>query len=153
MNLANGETFYNLAEFNFSSGNTKRAMLFYDRSIELGFLQAYLRKARLLEITGNSEKAFQLLQKAESLNPEDSRVNAERGVILARQKQFQKAVDEFQKALQKDPESKHLLYNIGVCYYRMGEEDRARGYLKEFLRVVPVGFNDERAEATQMLEN
>ncbi len=151
LKIADGETYYNLAEINFNKGNTAGAMLDYDRSIQLGFLQAFLRKARLLEIKGDSVQAFQLLEKAESLAPQDARINAERGVLLAKKNQLQQAASEFQKALQKNPQAKHLLYNIGLCYYRLGEKEKAREYLKEFLASAPANLKDERTAAAQML--
>ena len=151
LNLADGETYYNLAEFKFNKGDSAGAMIYYDRSIQEGFVPAFLRKARLLEIQGESDAALRLLQKGEDAAPNDARLNMDRGILLARNKKLPEAIAEFEKALQKDPEEKHLLYNIGLCYYRMGEKEKARGYLKEFLNAPTQNFKDERSAAEQMI--
>lgn len=151
LNLADGETYYNLAEFKFNKGDSAGAMIYYDRSIEFGFVPAFLRKARLLEIKGESDEALRVLQKGEDAAPNDARFNMDRGILLARNKKLPEAIAEFEKGLQKDPEAKHLLYNIGLCYYRMGEKEKARGYLREFLNAPTQNFKEERSAAQQMM--
>jgi Flp pilus assembly protein TadD len=153
LNIANGETYYNLAEFYFNKGDSDKAMNFYDRSIRLGFLPAFFRKARLLEVKGETQPAFDLLQKAEKMAPRDAQVNAQRGMIYIRHRQFQEAIQEFETAMQKNPEEKGLLYNIGFCYYRLEDKEKARKYLKEFLKLGSAIPKEQREGAQQMLNN
>lgn len=153
LNVADGETYYNLAEFYFNKGDSDKAMNLYDRSIQLGFLPAFFRKARLLEVKGETKPAFELLQKAETLAPGDARVNEQRGMIYIRHRQFPEAIKEFEAALQKNPDEKQLLYNIGFCYYRLEDKEKAREYLKEFLKLGSVITKEEHAAAEQMLNN
>jgi tetratricopeptide (TPR) repeat protein len=78
-------------------------------------------------------------------------VNQERGMIYTRMNQWQPAIQEFQKALQKYPQRTELIYNIGVSYYRMGDPKRAAEYLQKFLGTATPEFKAEQKTARQIL--
>src|SRR5262249_36088133 len=53
LHLADGETYYNLGEFAFQSGNSDQAFDYYNRSMALEFLPAFYRAARIKEAGGD----------------------------------------------------------------------------------------------------
>ena len=53
--LADGETYYNLAEFYLSEGDQEKALRFYNASIQFDFQPAFDRKTRLLEMNGKKK--------------------------------------------------------------------------------------------------
>jgi arylsulfatase A-like enzyme/Flp pilus assembly protein TadD len=153
LNLADGETYYNLGELAFNRGERDKAFQYYERSMKLGYALAYYRKARLVEITGGYEDALKLLQQSEALNPEDAQANYEKGMVYFRHSQYQPAADEFKKALAKSPAETALLYNLGLTYSKLGNESSAKDYMRRFLAAnPPAELKEEIAIARQLLK-
>lgn len=153
LNLADGETYYNLGELCFNRGERDRAFQYYDRSMKLGYALAYYRKARLAEITGGYEDAIKMLKQAESLNPDDEQANYEMGMVYSRHNKYQQAIDEFKIALGKNPGDIPLLYNLGLSYSRLGDDANAKDCMRRFLAAnPPAELKEEIAIARQLLK-
>jgi TPR repeat protein len=54
------DAFLDLAELAFNRGDRDLAFKYYDRSIEMGYLESFYRKARLMEIMGSYPQALAL---------------------------------------------------------------------------------------------
>lgn len=151
LHLADGETYYNLGEFAFQSGNPAQAFDYYNHSMTLEFLPAFYRAARIKEAGGDLNTAMDFLHKAEELAPSDAQVHSERAMLYFRHGKFDDAIAEFQKALQMNPDNPSAYYNIGLAYVRLGKKENARQYLQKFLTVAPKDWQQERATAKGLL--
>ena len=149
--IADGETFHNLAEIYLTTGRQEKAFHSYDQSIQFHFLPAYYRKAQLLEVLMKTEEAVQLLAGAKNIDPTSGRPDYETGVIYYKHQRFTDAIQEFESALKKEPESKWMLFNIGVVYQRLGNKQKSAEALRAFLRDGPADMQAERAEAQRLL--
>jgi choline-sulfatase len=149
--VADGETYYNLAEFAYDRKENAKALENYKRSMSLGFLRAYYRMARLQDAGGNHQEALKILDQAESRNPSRWETPYERGVILFRHGQFPESVKSFEKAVHADPTQTWLNYNLGVAYLRAGNKIRARECLRIFLDSAPKQMAQEKNNAEQIL--
>lgn len=65
--------------------------------------------------------ALNILAEAERDDPLDARIYSLKGDILASRQQYKQAIEVYQKALQLSPESTHLNYVIGNCYFSMND--------------------------------
>lgn len=149
--VADGETYYNMAEFLFQRGDREEAFGYYDQSMKLGYMPAFFRKARLKAVLGDFDEALRILARAEADQPDVAQINQERGMIYFRRNLLNEAIAEFQKALQKDPRSTELLYNIGISYYRMRDHSKSRQFLEEFLKTSSADLKQERELARKIL--
>ena len=150
--IADGETYHNLAEIHFHAGNKDQAFRFYDEAIRLNFIPAFFRKAGLWTALGRPEEALQLLAETKRLQPGSARPHFETGLVYFRLHRYQEAASEFEQALQKEPASTWILFNIGVAYHRAGNPVKSRLYLERFLREGPQEMKEERAQAAQLLK-
>ncbi len=152
IHLADGETFYNLAEFLFQRGAQDEAFDFYETSRKQGFVPAFYRSARLAEVRGDLQKAFRLLEEADRLAPGRVETLHERAMIYTRHNQLPSALSQFQKALEIRPDDPVFLYNIGILYRRMNRIEDARRSLQRFLKVAPREMKEERQAAINILK-
>ncbi len=151
LKIADGETYYNLGEFLFESGDRQSAMNYYSQSVTAGFIPAYIRVARLKEITGDDTGAMRLLNQPQGKAPDRADVYYERAIVNYRRSRFSEALADFQRTRELMPNDRALLYNIGVTYFRMNDFTNARTYLQQFLQNAPPNMKDERRLALEIL--
>ncbi|MFP4056062.1 MAG: tetratricopeptide repeat protein [Candidatus Brocadiia bacterium] len=60
-----------------------------------------------------------------------------RGVALHLQGEHQKALETLQQALELDPRSSTILYQMALCHYRLANNEKAVDYLKRSLELHP----------------
>jgi tetratricopeptide (TPR) repeat protein len=79
---------------------------------------------------GDWPRAIELLDMTEELltpNPKEiALLYASRGEAYKKANQFQKAIAQFEKALELDPDYKAYIYEIGICYYNAKDYDNAK---------------------------
>lgn len=80
------------------------------------FDELYKMAAKAYENNEN-EKALELLTQAEQVRPYQIHCYNLRGSIYLKNKNFQKAQENFQKALQIEPQSQMLRYNLAQVYF------------------------------------
>jgi tetratricopeptide (TPR) repeat protein len=56
-------------------------------------------------------------------------------INLENLKLYQNALDEFKKALEKDPYNKYLLYDLGLTYYYLGDIKQAKEWNQKALGI------------------
>ncbi len=83
---------------------------------------AYLYSEHLNE----PEKAFELAQKARTLQPADPSVADTLGWIIYKRGDYQQALDLFEEGAAKLAQSPELHFHLGMVYYMMGQVDAAR---------------------------
>ena len=79
-------------------------------------------------------KAF---KKAINLMPNEIHTYNRLGIALRKQKKYLEAIQEYQKALQKEPENEVILYNISIAYYNQGLKQEAKTTLEKLLKINP----------------
>lgn len=151
-NLADGETYYNLGEIEMNRGEREKAFEEYDRSMSFRYLRAFYRKARLVEIMQSYQDALKILGEAESIAPAQGQPNYEKGLIYYRHDRLPESIDQFKIALQKDPNDVDSLYDLGLTYSKVGDQDQAKKYMRQFLAKAPPELKDERKFAQQVLK-
>ena len=65
------------------------------------------------------------------------------GTILADAEEYDKAINYFNKALEKEPEEKRLLFERGYAYYRTGDKEKAMADIKKWLKDPSTGKRDK----------
>lgn len=75
--------------------------------------------------SGNSEKALEMYEKAEILDPENSDIQTNLGYSYQSQRMYEKALQSLQKAMKTDPGRAYLYLSIANVYVSMGKPDEA----------------------------
>ncbi len=150
--VADGETYFNLAEFHFARNLPEQAMVFYDQSIAFEFLPAYFKKAAILEASKQTAQSLEILQLALKIDPSNAQIHFEMGMIYHRSNQSARALNELQTALQKKPEAKWLLYYTGMIHHETGNAPAMRQAFQEFLSANPPGMENEKETALRLLK-
>jgi len=76
------------------------------------------------EQAGQSEKAMTLTRDAVARDPENKIFRYAYGVFLVKQGDFGASVEQFQKAVDIDPEYDDAIYNLGVAYLNWGVREK-----------------------------
>jgi TolB-like protein/DNA-binding winged helix-turn-helix (wHTH) protein len=83
------------------------------------------------------ESARKLVQRAQSLAPQNARILAARGFLLKLDGKCKEAIASDRLALTFDPSNIDALTGIAVCTANLGHPDEADVHLKELLRIDP----------------
>lgn len=81
----------------------------------------------------NFESAEKWYEKALAIKPDDKGVRTDFGItfIECDSPNLERAVQEFQTALQQDSKYEPAIYNLGVAYFKKGENEKAKESLKQ----------------------
>jgi tetratricopeptide (TPR) repeat protein len=85
-----------------------------------------LLRARALHLTGDDAAAANLLDKMEAVGPSRASLYFSAGLLLAECRHYHEAEGAFARALEADPASFNIEYNLGVASAEAGDLDRAR---------------------------
>ena len=96
------------------------------------------------DLDQHATKAF---KKAINLMPNEIQTYNRLGIALRKQKKYLEAIQEYQKALQKEPENEVILYNVSIAYYNQGLKQEAKTTLEKLLRINP--SHTQAAERSQ----
>lgn len=97
----------------------------YDVALQLG---------RYFHFQKNINSAIEYLSMAQSINPQETAALMEIIQIYIDQKNFQEAIPQINKLIQKDPTNPEFYYLLGVCYEFLGEYDRSLDILQQGLQ-------------------
>ncbi len=115
------------------TGRIKLAEFELNKLVEEGFEspQVYSNYSYIYFETGKVEKSIEFLYKAIDLDPDNSNVLNSLGYILADKSiDIPKAVDLCRKAVKNKPENPAYLDSLGWAFFRSGQNEEARHYLK-----------------------
>ena len=87
--------------------------------------EVYIAAARLQEKHGNQAKALDLYNRARQVAPDESRVSIALARYHVSQERFTDALSVYEDALRKDANNATLHNDIGICYARMRNVDKA----------------------------
>ena len=86
--------------------------------------------------TGQSQKSINAYAKALELKPDDPNVLTDQGVMFRQEKQFDRAIANFERAQQIDPKHLQSLYNQGLTYSQdLKQADKAIVAFNKFLEI------------------
>jgi two-component system chemotaxis response regulator CheY len=103
----------------------------------LGVAKAYMEK-------GDVEQAGVFIDKISDPIPETIAIFNEYALQLSKIGEFAKSSIYYRKCLKMHPDNEAFLFNIAVIYYKMGDNEKARGHLEKLLNKYP---NNKRAPA------
>ena len=83
--------------------------------------------------SGKFEKAEKWYQQALEKKPDDINVRTDLGITFVEREKpdFDRAVKEFQTALQTNPKFEPTLYNLGIAYFKKGDTAQANKVLSQ----------------------
>lgn len=92
---------------------------------------AYLYADQLHQL----DRAYQLAQKARSLQPGDASIADTLGWILYKKRDYKQAIALFNEAVAKTPNDPEIQYHLGMCHYMIGETDAAEAAFQQALKL------------------
>ncbi|MBK7887125.1 MAG: tetratricopeptide repeat protein [Bacteroidetes bacterium] len=97
-----------------------------------------LKEAQLYALMGQEQKALQLLEKIEHVNPFDVEVHLIRGNIYNTLEKYNRAIASYRKALEMADDQKDDIYlSLAITYQNMAEYSKAVDYYKLCLLANP----------------
>ena len=132
--------FETMADHYLMRGQLKKALRTTVIGMEQHPLSASLpiKRAQVLTAFNRPEEALQILDKAESLEPNSTELLIARGLIFSRQGLHDKALKLFQQALDQETDPQEdILVLIANELQASGEYEKAIDYYREVLRVDP----------------
>jgi tetratricopeptide (TPR) repeat protein len=103
-----------------------------------------LAAADEMEKAGELDQAISQCELARQHNSRQPGVSRKLAGLYARQGQYAKAIDEYNKELAKSPRDADLLNDIGYCHYEQKNYEMAEKHLRQALALKP---NLQRAQA------
>ncbi len=157
---ADVEAHYLLGLALFRGGDPGSAIPSLERAVELDpeHASAHYNLGTVLRMTGRSEEGMAEMQRFQELQaqqrPGAARMDqylanlVQQGIFLAKIGQGQRAVDLFNRALENEPSSDLVLFNLGLVLYDLNRLEEAAAALEQAIEVNPA-----RAEAYAALAN
>jgi tetratricopeptide (TPR) repeat protein len=84
------------------------------------------------------------------INPHLCGVRLNLGIIYYKQKQYEKAIDEYKKCLKTEPDYVLAHYNLGLAYYSKQQYKLAREQFEQVLKFDPT--NQDAKKAKKIIE-
>jgi tetratricopeptide (TPR) repeat protein len=125
---------------------------------------AYTKRGVRYILLGDMVNAERDLGKALELDPGNAEAHDDIGVILARRKDYQPAIDHFLTTIKLDPTYQKAYHNLAMSYYLTGQDQNALVAVDESLRLRPTARSSlmlkghilrelgRQAEAEELLE-
>lgn len=93
-----------------------------------------LRRAICYASSNREQKALDILTEIETLEPGNSDIILTKGAIYSQLQRYEKAIEEYKKALKDYDELDEVFYSIAQEYQNLGQTDKAIEYLKKSLQ-------------------
>ena len=93
-----------------------------------------LRRAICYASSNREQKALDILTEIETLEPENPDILLTKGAIYSQLKRYEKAIEEYKKALKDYDELDEVFYSIAQEYQNLGQTDKSIEYLKKSLQ-------------------
>jgi tetratricopeptide (TPR) repeat protein len=122
-------------------GRYKEALEVFERIVEkepVTFRKAYFEVAAVYAKQGDYQKTIDTLTLVEGVDPKDPRTFLEKGYAFQRLKQYDLAIESFNKAKDLEPTMLQLIYyNIGAVHYEAEAFDKAEEMFTKSIGVNP----------------
>jgi len=131
--------YFRLGKIYMSLSNEDEAIRYFNICYELNFndgeLLEYIGEIRLHD--GDYKTALQRLTGAIEFENDSPRVRCLRGQCYTKLKMYERAIGDFQKAINGNPEDAESFYNLGVLYERTGHYEASLLALSKALELEP----------------
>ena len=107
----------------------------------------YLKLGDMYLDNDYDKEAAQVFQNAILANDSEGEAHQGLAEALQKQKQYEEAIKEFQKAVQADGSLYLAYYNIGHTYVLLGDKKNAKEYLDKFIKTYSGKAGPELAKA------
>jgi tetratricopeptide (TPR) repeat protein len=145
-------------EFRYYLGLTYAAMEQYGDALRMfepivekepvTFRKAYFDIAAVYLKQENYQKAYDILDLAEAIDPEDARVYLEKGYAFQKHNEYEKAIENFNRAKDLDPDMLQVVYyNIGTVHFEAEEFDKAEEMFSKAIEVDPTTLTARNARS------
>jgi len=100
----------------------------------------WLRKlVRYILLASNDKRAFDLLKEANLLQPDELIGNLlEKGHSHFYMHDFTEAISHYHKILEIDSNFSRALYNLALCYHKIGDNDNALTYFNQYMSLTHI---------------
>ena len=124
-----------------------------DEGVEPQGLKARVQLARLLyENDPDSDRIPQLIDEVLAENPRDSEALLIRGMLAARKKDYESAVNDFRAVIKDQPNSVSVLQLLASAHLANGEKELAKDTLARAIEVAPGAVKPRLAMARLMAQ-
>ena len=106
-------------------------------SIHTASIALILKKAQLFATLNNEQRALELLAGIEDLDPSNHDVFLTKGAIYSQLRHYEKAIEEYNKAINGADEPDFVYCNIAFEYENLGNFDKTIEYLDKALKINP----------------
>ncbi len=132
----NPDGWVNIGRVRLQEGNIGGARDVLEKALSItpGLARANYFYARVLSQSGDYDGAITHLRKVVEQYPKDRVVRDDLGHVLFLKHNYAAARDEFNKALEIDPEDLEANYNLMLCYTGMGDAATSAEFQKRYMR-------------------
>jgi DNA-binding response OmpR family regulator/predicted TPR repeat methyltransferase len=136
----NPERLFSLGQLCLKDGAPDQAKHYLEESWRLGHAVPADRQLEMAETflaAGLNQVAEELFLQAIDTAPQDVHLYNRLGVALRRQHKHEKALECYQQALNLDSKNEKVHFNLGVLYFDLGDQDKAREAMRQALQLRP----------------
>jgi Tfp pilus assembly protein PilF len=90
------------------------------------YIPCYERLAAIYLGKNNYKLAKESLEKAVRLSPQGATFHYNLGIVLFKEKNYRKAIDQFNKTIEIDPAFSLAYRGLAVCYEYLGEKNKSK---------------------------
>lgn len=131
-----GKAYVEIREAEKATNQFNKALKLYPKSPE-----ALRNLARALRMAAKNEEAREILIRAKAVEPPSAATSYLLGLVHVDSGEYDRAVSEFEAAVQNDPITPTLRFQLALAYERVGEKDKAEKQLYETVRLEPFHVN------------
>jgi len=141
-------------------GETRNMNEAYEKAKEFSYRatekeRLYIEAEYASNIERDEKKYFKIKQEIADKYPKEKRIHRDLGIYYVNRKMFDKALEEFNKALELDPNYAPVYNHLGYLYSDIGKFDEAIEYFKKYATLSPGDANpfDSMAEIYFVMGN
>ena len=125
-----------------STNRTREALDVFERArtLDPGSGLPLVNAATIYLMSGDRDRASAAFHDALTIDPTLARAHNGLGVIAAERKDYQTALDHWQRAVALDPRDYQTLFNLGDLLVTLGRPAEARPYWERYLAAAPPGL-------------
>jgi arylsulfatase A-like enzyme/Tfp pilus assembly protein PilF len=139
-----------------STNRTREALDVFERArtLDPGSGLPLVNAATIYLMSGDRDRASAAFDDALTIDPTLARAHNGLGVIAAERKDYQTALDHWQRAIALDPRDYQTLFNLGDLLVTLGRPAEARPYWERYLAAAPPGLEaTDRERVRKWLSN
>lgn len=130
--------YYELAGELIKINNIKEAITCLEAAININKKLEYLLQLGGLYILENKlDEAERILKKAALLDPVNSSIYNNLGIVYSEKGEYNKAIRKFEKAIELNPKSADAFFNLGIVYRKKGKISKMKYFFEKAIELNP----------------